>query len=318
MMKTREGIERTQIELRKRLDERNRLVSKLETVESQLEEHEKKIMELERSLSKEQLDLHNMDRFSLVNIYRKWKGTHEELREKEYQEAAKAELKLNEHEQMVQDLRKDEKDMRENLKTYVEIDAEWDRFLSEKKSYLKVHASEVASEINQYLEQFTELERLLVEMDEAMEAGRKAKVALSRALEKMRSAKSMSTWDTFFGGGLIVTAMKHGSLNESEDALHHAQLHLRRFETELADVKEYRNSGLGVERGSFLTFADYFFDDIFSEWTIHSRIKSSIDNIEDTLNQVSNIVNSLATRRSEVEARKHEVRERYELAIEKS
>lgn len=317
-MQTREWIESQQIELRRKVDERNRLVSKLATVESQLEEHENKVMELERSFNKEQLDLHRMDQFSLVNMYRKWKGTHDELREKEYEEAAKAELKLNEHVQMVEDLRKDEQEMRAKLSDYDGIDNEWDAFLAEKKNYLQLHASGVASELETHLTQFSELERLLVEMDEAIEAGRLANVALSRALEKLRSAKSMSTWDTFFGGGMIVTAMKHGNLNESEDALHHAQLHLRRFETELADVNEFGSGGLAVDRGSFLTFADYFFDDIFSEWTIHSRINSSMDNVEGTLNQVVNITNSLKTRRSEVEARKQEVWERYERAIEEN
>lgn len=315
-MRTRAWMEQQQFDLRKRMYERNRLESKLSTLEGQLEEHEKKVMEFERLLSNEQLDLHRMDRFSLMNVYRKWKGTHDELREKEYEEAAKAELKLNEHEQMVEDLRKDEAEMKQKLFAYEGIDSEWDSFLDEKKQYLKQHEPEAASEIDTYLNQFSELERLLVEMDEAIEAGRLANVALSRALEKLRSAKSMSTWDTFFGGGMIVTAMKHGNINESEDALHQAQLHLRRFEAELADVQEYSKGGLVVERGSFLTFADYFFDDIFSEWTIHSRINSSLENVEGTMNQVVTTINSLKVRREEVEARKREVWERYEGAIE--
>lgn len=317
-MKTRESMEQQQLELRKKVDERNRLTNKLRTLEGQLEEHEKKVIDLENSLNKEQLDLHRMDRFSLINVYRKWKGTHDELREKEYEEAAKAELKVNEHEQMLEDLRKDEVAMKQKLAEYEGIDSEWDRFLTDKKRYLQLHSPEAASEIDRHLTQFSELERLLVEMDEAIEAGRLANSALSRALEKLRSAKSMSTWDTFFGGGLIVTAMKHGNINESEDALHQAQLHLRRFETELADVNEFSSSGLVVERGSFLTFADYFFDDIFSEWTIHSRINSSLDNVEATKNQVANIINSLTTRRDEVEARKKEVWKRYEVAIEEN
>lgn len=316
-MMTQVAIGTRQIEIRKRLNERGRLAGKLKIVEEQIAEHEEQILALEESLSKEQLDLHKMDSFSLVNVYRKWKGTHHELREKEYEEAAKAELKLNEHEHMLRDLRKDEDQIRKSLLQYAGVDEEWDDFLQEKKVWLRVHNDEVTSELDYHLGQYTELEALLVEMDEAIEAGSKASTSLGRALDKLKSAKTMSTWDTFFGGGLIVTAMKHGELNESENALHSAQLNLRRFEAELADVRESSTGGLQVERGSFVTFADYFFDDIFSEWTIHSRINTSIDNVEAMKTKVSNMVTELKTRKEEVTARKAEVWQRYELEIER-
>lgn len=40
---------------------------------------------------------------------------------------------------------------------------------------------------------------------------------------------------------------------------------------------------LSVERDSFVTFADYIFDDIFSAWTTHSKINNSIDHINETI-----------------------------------
>lgn len=92
----------------------------------------------------------------------------------------------------------------------------------------------------------------------------------------------MSTWDTFLGGGLIVTMMKHDDLDKSESALHEAQLNLERFEAELSDVQNGAIDELIVERGSFVTFADYFFDDIFSEWSIHNRINDSLSKVENT------------------------------------
>ncbi|WP_404407024.1 hypothetical protein [Jeotgalibacillus malaysiensis] len=309
-------LERKQLDLRKKLDEKRKLEKRLLNVRSQLTEHEKKKEELEQSLSKEQLDLHKMDRFSLVNVVRKWKGTHEELREKEYDEAAKAELKLNEHEQMVEDLKSDEAELEQNLSTYSSAESDWEAFLSEKERWIKQNDSETAREIDLHLNHYADLDALLVEIDEAIYAGRSAESSLETALQNLESAHGMSTWDTFLGGGIIVTAMKHNDLDQSQDALHRAQRSLRKFEAELKDVKEETTESMDVERGSFITFADYFLDDIFSEWTIHSRINDSISKVEETKSKVTRAVGNLQKERGQVLHQQEEVWDRYQHCIE--
>ncbi|PPA70883.1 hypothetical protein [Jeotgalibacillus proteolyticus] len=276
-------LEKKQLDLRKRLDEKRKLENKLMSIRSQLTEHEQRKRELEQNLTKEQLDLHKMDRFSLVNVVRKWNGTYEELREKEFDEAAKAELKLNEHEHMLRDLQEDAKGLEDRLSAYKAAESDWEEFLKEKERWIKQNDNETANQIDLHLNHYADLNAIVVEIDEAIYAGQSADASLGTALEKLKSAKSMSTWDTFLGGGMIATALKHSELDRSEDALHNAQLNLRRFETELRDVKEETAASMDVERGSFITFADYFLDDIFSEWTIHSRINNSIGSVEDQI-----------------------------------
>ncbi|KIL51520.1 hypothetical protein KP77_10320 [Jeotgalibacillus alimentarius] len=309
-------LERKQLDLRKKLDEKRKLEKRLVNVRSQLVEHEQKKKELEQSLSEEQLDLHKMDRFSLVNVVRKWKGTHEELREKEYDEAAKAELKLNEHEKMLKDLKGDKTELEHALSAYTTVEDDWESFLKEKERWIKQNDGETAQEINLHLDHYADLGALLTEIDEAIYAGRSAESALETALSKLRSAHGMSTWDTFLGGGMIVTAMKHSDLDQSQDALHRAQRNLRKFESELKDVKEGSAETMNVERGSFITFADYFLDDIFSEWTIHSRINESISKVEDTKYKVARAVGNLQKERGQILHQQEEVWDRYQQCIE--
>ncbi|MBW9235483.1 hypothetical protein JQK62_25475, partial [Leptospira santarosai] len=86
-------------------------------------------------------------------------------------------------------------------------------------------------------ERKTVVQTMLREIEEAREAGNKANVLLSNAISQLQSARNYSTWDTFLGGGMIVTAMKHSAIDESEDTIHKAQMALHRFRTEVKDVQ---------------------------------------------------------------------------------
>ncbi len=305
-----------QLQLRANYDEKLRLERTLYTVQQQITEHEKRKSELEKEFSREQFELHQMDRFSFINVIRKWRGTHGELREKEHEDAAKAELKLNEHDAMLRDLREDEAALELKLQMVHHAEVEWKTFLKEKEQLVKTQNSAIYGELESRLERISEYQSLLNELDEAIFAGRAAERSLGQALKKLNDAHGMSTWDTFLGGGMIVTMMKHDDLDKSESALHEAQLNLQRFEAELTDVQQGVTEGLFVERGSFVTFADYFFDDIFSEWSIHNRINDSITKVEETQSKLARVIGNLQMQRGQVEQGLEKAKQDYEQAVE--
>jgi hypothetical protein len=115
---------------------------------------------------------------------------------------------------------------------------------------------------------------------------------------------------------MIVTAMKHNAIDESEDTIHRAQMALQRFQREVTDVQTLEASAFAVERGDFIKVADYFFDDIFSEWTIHSRIKRSQGNLENTSNDVSKVLHSLDDRKHLLQSELNEVESKRNHIIE--
>src|SRR5215468_10640286 len=65
-----------------------------------------------------------------------------------------------------------------------------------------------------------------------------ALLALDRARDRLNSASGWSTYDTFFGGGAIASAVKHERMDEAADATAEADQRLAVLRTELADVKE--------------------------------------------------------------------------------
>ncbi|TCI69117.1 hypothetical protein EVJ22_11670 [Exiguobacterium sp. SH0S7] len=303
----------TQSTLQQSLAERDRLARKLKTLDKQITEHETVRKQLLNTFTKEQRDVYDLETFSLVNAWRKLRGTFSEQRTIELEEAARAEFKLREHEAMVDELVLERRDLYETFETYNGIDAKWAAFMKEKESHLK-QDPKVREELYRLTNQQAETKEVVVEYKEAIAAGNAARAAISKALKHLDSAKSWSTYDTFFGGGLIATAMKHDAIDASERKMHELQSALERFSRELADVKGIV-SGLHIERGSLVQFADYFLDDIFSEWTMHGRINDSLDKVNGLDREIAKLIEKMTRDVERLERQLEDTEEKWKQLI---
>ena len=166
--------------------------------------------------------------------------------------------------------------------------------LNEKKQlWLMQHAPHLAKKMTEIAEQELLYKQLIIEINEAIEAGNDALSALTDAGYALHEAESYSTWDTFLGGGFMATALKHEKLGETNSSLHLAQIALQRFSNELLDIKDMRNEALLIDTDGFVKFADYFFDNIFTDWSIHSKISTSMNQISRVQDDVNNTIREL-------------------------
>ena len=76
---------------------------------------------------------------------------------------------------------------------------------------------------------------------------------------------------------------------------------MSRFHRELADVGG--QADIDIEIGSFLTFADYFFDGLFADLTVQSKINDAIQRVADTKMRVNTIIRNLKERLTVTEER---------------
>jgi len=293
-----------QSEIKQLMNEQKRLQSKLASTQTNELEQTHKRNELERMLTKEQQDVIKLDGFSFSNLVRKWKGTQEEARDREVAEAAAVEMKWNEAVKTVRDLEDESDQIRIELShpRFLDLQTDWEHLMNEKEQWLKENSPQDKVIIEELYERKTIVQTMLKEIKEARDAGSRANILLSNAISQLDSARSYSTWDTFLGGGIFVTAMKHSAIDESEDTIHKAQMALYKFRTEVKDVQAMEVNSFVVERGEFIKMADYFFDDIFSEWTIHSRITKSQENLQNTVRQVVDVMNSLSGKQHVLDA----------------
>lgn len=301
-------LQQIQLDLQQRIAERDRLVRKQKTLEKQLKEHEVIRKELLNTFTKEQRDVYDLESFSLVNTWRKLRGTFDEQRIKEVEEAARAELKLREHEKMIDELTLEHRDLQEQLERYESIDTEWETFLETKEAHLTKDPA-IRRDLHDLTNQQAQTNELIIEYREAIVAGKAARATITKTLKHLDSAKGWSTYDTFFGGGLFATAMKHDALDASEQTMHELQSALERFSRELADVQEIVQE-LHVDRGSLIQFADYFLDDIFSEWTMHGRINDSLNQVKGLDKEISQLITHMTTKMEQLGERLEEVGEK--------
>lgn len=290
-----EKLSERQSVIKMEINKRDKAKRKQQILEEQLETALRIKQGYWAQLKEEQKDVDYLDRFTVLNMIRSWSGKQDEIREKELGELAAIEAKYREIEKTVVDLEQDiiANDKELDKEDWESLDKEWEHVIKEKEQWVLENNHAEATRLEKLYEQETLLVTIIREITEAIAAGTEAKVSLKRALNSLTGAQDYSTWDTFLGGGIIATSLKHSKLDESEKAIHYAQRALQRFHTELLDIQQVNTDNLSIERDSFVTFADYVFDDIFSAWSTHSKINNSIKRMEKTLQDLSNISNQL-------------------------
>jgi outer membrane translocation and assembly module TamA len=85
------------------------------------------------------------------------------------------------------------------------------------------------------------------ELAEARQAGIRAATALDAALRELGSADSWSAYDTWFGGGMVSSSIKHGRIDGAGQRIAEAQDALVDLARELADVTSV--AGLRADLG---------------------------------------------------------------------
>lgn len=128
------------------------------------------------------------------------------------------------------------------------------------------------------------------EIEEAIEAGKNLLYSLRQVNRNLDSASSWGLWDVL-GGGMLVTMAKHSKLEKAKSEIPRAQSLLAKFYRELEDVGGHVD--IDIEIGSFLTFADYFFDGLFADLTVQSRINDAKHRVRSTIDKVNSIMRRL-------------------------
>lgn len=121
------------------------------------------------------------------------------------------------------------------------------------------------------------------EVREAIDAADAALKHLGNATDMLDDAGRWGIVD-MIGGGLITTMLKHRKISDAQDEIDEAKRALRIFVKELDDVDEA--TGLNVELGSGLQFADIFFDGVLADWIAQNKIDRAKQQVADAMRQV--------------------------------
>lgn len=276
------------------LKERLREYNKLETLrKTKAEELSKKISqrrELKTILDKERSDVEKLEGLSIATIFSTLLGKRYEKLEDEKEEYLLAKLKYEDSEDQINKLEEELEAIDKYLIEYGDIKSKYARLIIEKEELIIKEAGSLGIKLKDLILNIDELKIDLKEIREAVAAGEKSLRSLEEVREKLQSAKNWGTWD-ILGGGLISNIGKHSAIDEANKIAVDVQEDLRSFTKELADVNEFTD--IQVNLSSFASFADFFFDGIFADWFVQTKINDSLDNVNSTMYKIDEIIINL-------------------------
>jgi hypothetical protein len=139
------------------------------------------------------------------------------------------------------------------------------------------------------------------EVDEAIAAAAQALTAADSAVDSLGSASSWGAID-LIGGGLLTSMIKRERVAQSLDTIHRLNRALDAFRTELQQVLAPVTTPSGLEIGAASWTFDVWFDNIFSDWAMQSRIGDTQQSVRAVQDGLNDAIAALRTQRTRVEA----------------
>ena len=277
----------------------------------QREERQARVDETAQRFHKEQDDVDKLEKGGLRSFLLSLTGEKEERLDQERREALAAKFQ---YDQAKSDLEYVENKLnslireRDGLRGSQErLEALWE----EKSELVKAMGGPQGQQLAELDRQLADLSHQQKELEEAISAGENAKRLRGQAQNQLCCARNWGTWD-MLGGGLIATMAKYDRLDSAQSSIQAAQRALSDFRTELADVSRLQVPNIQI--GEFATFADYFFDGIFSDWYVQSSIKTAQEGVSEvltkltaTLRNLDVILQDVVRRRAPLEAKREEL-----------
>ena len=315
-MRTIQEVDRELERTRQKLERGRKLEVILQDLEDQLARRRAAEEEARAILEKEQGDVDELERMSLVSFLAKLQGRLENRKAEERREAAMAKARYDAAKWDLEDLERRLRDARQEQKNLAGVSEQYQMLLREKEEILLREGGGQSQKLGQLAQEQERMARELREIQEAIQAGVAALRALENAESDLSGAENWGIWDVA-GGGILATFAKHGCLDEAQDSAYEARRALSRFRTELADVSS--DQVPDVELGDFATFADYFFDGLFADLFVQSHIREAQDQVERIRRKVDQMVSRLREEQAGLEEKRGQLgwqRERLLIAQE--
>ena len=260
--------------------------NKLNDLILQKQDLEGKLKDQRKVLRKENDDVEKLEYGNLSSFFYELMGTKEQKLSKEREEAYQAKLKYDSLEYQLQDVQKGISYFEQALEEIEKCENQYQELYASKLDELKTRNPNVSAIENDLLTSANYKK----ELEEAIGAGEIALKTTDKILRKLDKAKGWSQYDLIGRGG-FGDFIKYSHLEDVQNLINELQAQLSRFKTELLDVKIDLSTSVSID--SFLKFADFWFDDIFSAFAVYERIKKAIVQITSTYESIESVLNSL-------------------------
>lgn len=238
------------------------------------------------TLAKEKEDVVALESMSLTRVLASMRGRRIDDLEREQAEVRAAEYTYAVEQERWQASVRDVARLTSRLNAIGALEGRHEQALAAREHELGAESPEGARLATLALEVGAHQEQLR-EITEAQEAAGAARAALEAAAEKLSSAGSWATYDTFLGGGVMGDMVKHQRIDEAAALIRRADAALKHLSTEVADVGQGGVGELGITEMS--RAFDVWFDNIFSDWSVAQKIKQAQERVVEALGETKRI-----------------------------
>lgn len=270
---------------RERYDRYNRLGKLIQEKEKQLQTQRDRLGQLYRQLEKENRDVEELGRTSFSSLLARITGQMEEKMEKEVQEARIVELRFNDAKRVERELIAELEKLQKEQESLSSSREEYKKALASKRDNL---TPQQADEMERLQNEMYECQRMIKEAKEALVAGQEAQALVEQAKRSLGSAQNWGLIDMMGAFDFLADMAKYQKINEAKQLMNNLQIALRHFKTELVDV--HFNAVFDMNINSFDTMMDFFFDNMFSDFMVQSKINDAQRQIDAIGNKISDIL----------------------------
>ena len=264
---------------------KQQLQAMLQELYARQRELQDKTNQLQAIMMSEQADVDRLECGSLSAFFYGVLGKKEEKLTKEREEAYAARVKYDAAALELSVLEEDIGRKERELSGLSGCEEAYEELLQEKMEQLKRRGGAAAEEIIALDRRLAFIENQKREVREALDAGSYAMGTAREILNHLNSADSWATWD-MFSDSCWTDFQKHDHLDQAQYLVQQLQIQLQRFRTELADVSMEIRADLHVNIEGFARFADFFFDDFFTDMMVRRRITDSMRQAESICTQI--------------------------------
>jgi hypothetical protein len=286
-------------DVRAAVAKRKRLIARLEYTRRHQAQLHARVSRLTARVERERYDVDVMAGATLSGLMEELFGDLPARQEKERREWIAAQIKLDQAHTELEASRADALAIERRIATDKNPGDEYARLLKEKDQWLANHEATPKTHAIHQSEQTGLLMDVARELDEALWAGQLAGAALTGVLHALSKAQAVGRLD------MVGLASSWGKFSHLDDAHRHASAAnraLSRFQMELADVQVRHQADLSMAINGISTFADFFIDDLVSDWVVQCRIDRSHSSASIARTRVNRTLRFLVQRRFEIAA----------------
>jgi len=280
-------------EIRDNLGSIEPLENKISALNKRLKCAETEVAFLLKKYENESYDVRKMQTEGFSSFILKTIGKYEGRLEKEKQEEIQAKINYDRALADLDEIKQEKQALEVRLSSLHSLALKYESELKKRRNQIQQRLSESkGQQYQKYENEIKDTISQITEVEEALHAANNVKLTAQSAAESLRSAESWSTAEIWLGGGIITHAYKYSHIDKAEDCFNRLSSQIETLRTELEDVRELFVSDF-THISSTQRAIDFWFDNIFTNWSVRSKVRENIDRVRLLQEQIYEIEEKL-------------------------